>query len=251
MIDKVLAGALIGFSLGGAWLCAFFAFGIGASSRRAGLLYIIGRAIGLVAIGLTITIIGILLNRTVGPLLIGGKAMNIIFAVLIIAMGAYLLLSSLGTRFPWRRAHPGDGTGPGCSGKGEHRGDGSGPGCGGKRDGSGPRGSGCGKGHPTDHLKRADRGLSMGTFGLGLLRGLTPCVKILFLTPLLLTSTLLESFLILLAFAATSSIYSVIGFASAELFRRFSRFQREIRIAGSVMVVMIGIYYLVKHITHL
>ena len=246
MIDKVLAGAMIGLSLGGAWLCAFFAFGIGASSRKAGLFYILGRAIGLIAIGLTITVISIVLKRTVGPLLIGGKALNIVFAVLIIIMGAYLLLSSMGSGvpLPWKRRHPGDGTGPGC---GTQRGDGTG--CGGKRDGSGPKGSGgCDN---RDAPKARDKGLSMGTFGLGLLRGLTPCVKILFLTPLLITSSIIESLFILIAFALTSSIYSVIGFMSAELFRRFSRFQKEIRIAGSLMVVMIGVYYLIKHIIHL
>ncbi|MDG6225878.1 MAG: hypothetical protein QCI82_10245 [Candidatus Thermoplasmatota archaeon] len=239
MIDKVLAGAMIGLSLGGAWLCAFFAFGIGASSRRAGLLYIAGRAIGLIAIGLAITVISIVLKRTVGPLMIGGKAMNVLFAVLIIIMGAYLLISSLGhwVPLPWKRRHPGDGTGPAC---------------GGKRDGSGPRGSGgCGQRNKANPPMTGDKGLSMGTFGLGLLRGLTPCVKILFLTPLLITSSIIESLFILIAFAVTSSIYSVIGFMSAELFRRFSRFQNEIRIAGSIMVLLIGMYYLVKHMVHL
>jgi hypothetical protein len=95
----------------------------------------------------------------------------------------------------------------------------------------------------TSHKGRG-RKLSHAGFALGLFRGmLNPGRKIAYLVPLLWGVSGFEGLAISLAYAATSSLYLLIGFFSAEALNRVVPYQKGIRIGGGVFLVLLGVYF--------
>jgi|GEM_PF-4151228 len=83
-------------------------------------------------------------------------------------------------------------------------------------------------------------------FGLGFLRGATPCFKLFLIVPLILTSNLFNNLLLVLVYAISSSVYPVIGFLSANLAGRVFSHRKTFKMANSVVLILVGIYYIFK-----
>ena len=85
MIDKALIALVLGFSLERLFTCPFLAMSLSLTDRWAGLKFILGRAIGIVGLGILITIISI-------PLNIPFKLLDGIFGLLLVIMGVEVIL---------------------------------------------------------------------------------------------------------------------------------------------------------------
>ena len=114
-------------------------------------------------------------------------------------------------------------------------------------------------------------------FGLGFFRGMTPCVKIALIIPLIYGSNLYEAVLLVLAFGLASSIYPFIGLlfggaitkfftlfftsaddkttytsqcATCDLGKKkvqnpaYNKINRYIKIFGAFLLILMGIYHL-------
>ncbi len=86
-MEPLLTVALLGLSAEGLAICPFFAFGMGLSDRRTGVLFLSGRIVGLLCFGIVITIIG-------KSLLIQDRFVNIIFGASVIALGMHRMVKA-------------------------------------------------------------------------------------------------------------------------------------------------------------
>lgn len=86
------------------------------------------------------------------------------------------------------------------------------------------------------------------TFLLGLFRGATPCLKIIIIAPLLIVVDLSLAFLMVLVFAAASTIYTVIGFVSASILTNFRKYENYIQATGACVLICIGVYTIFKYL---
>lgn len=85
MIDKALIALALGFSLERLFTCPFLAMSLSLTDRWAGLKFILGRIIGIVGLGILITIISI-------PLNIPYKLFDAIFGLFLVVMGIEVIL---------------------------------------------------------------------------------------------------------------------------------------------------------------
>ena len=83
-------------------------------------------------------------------------------------------------------------------------------------------------------------------FALGVLRGATPCIKIIVLAPLLVAVGFPSSMLIILVYASTSTVYPVIGYLSADILSKFEKHQLTLKIIGAVILIAIGVYTIIN-----
>ncbi len=101
---------------------------------------------------------------------------------------------------------------------------------------------------PEKHGHR--KGVSNAGFGLGLYRGLlNPDRLIILLVPLLWGVSLVQAGVISLVYAISSSIYLLIGFISASVLRKLIKHEKAIRITGSVIIILLGLFYIGLAIT--
>jgi hypothetical protein len=83
-------------------------------------------------------------------------------------------------------------------------------------------------------------------FVLGVLRGATPCAKIIVLSPLLVAVGFPYALLLVLVYAAASTVYPLIGYLSADLLSKFEGYQFHLKIAGALILIIIGAYSIVN-----
>lgn len=83
-------------------------------------------------------------------------------------------------------------------------------------------------------------------FWMGFCRGATPCVKVLPVILLFVGLNPLNAAVIILVFALTSTIYPIIGFISANVFKDILSKRSEVKWLSAAVMVIIGIYYIVK-----
>jgi hypothetical protein len=83
------------------------------------------------------------------------------------------------------------------------------------------------------------------SFFLGLFRGATPCFKLLVIAPLLIVVDFYVAVLMVLIFAATSTIYTIIGFISASILTSFRKYETHLQVAGASTLIVIGIYTII------
>ncbi len=110
-----------------------------------------------------------------------------------------------------------------------------------------------GKGNAPDDRSAKYQGLGTAYIALlGVVRGATPCLKILLLAPLILTLPFHESVIIVGLFAISSSIYSVIGILAGSILGMTVTERRapQLTRAGAMIMVGIGTYYLYKYWTY-
>lgn len=215
-MDELLAAAVVGLSFGNSWLCVLFAFGARGESRTTSLYFMTGRIFGTIILGSIIALIGF-----------AGSSSNLfvlLFGILSILFGIFVLRRDLIVE---RRKK--------CSRSEKINNHADGKSC-------------------LKHL-----GIKMGVsrncrrkgFGisLGLFRGATPCLKIMILAPLLITSPLPLSLFMTLVFALTSSIYPLIGFIAGESLFRIRKFEFPIKAATVCALFIVGVYYIFKFLT--
>jgi ABC-type nickel/cobalt efflux system permease component RcnA len=86
------------------------------------------------------------------------------------------------------------------------------------------------------------------SFILGIFRGATPCLKFFIIAPLLLIVDLWLAVLMIIIFAASSSVYTIIGFMSASILINFRKYERYVQAAGACILIGIGIFTIVNKI---
>jgi len=234
MLLELLAAASVGLSFSNAWLCMGLSFGCRGESKKVGTRFIFGRFIGLCILGVAISLVGAILD--IPPLLFVA-----IFGVASVLFGLLLLVGLLGGPGPFKmrlRHALGINRGGDCTVGRLARGKGAG-------DGSGPAD---GKGTHEDAATGAkESGIRPNSaFLLGILRGATPCVKMMVLAPLLIAVGPLWAVVLSLVYALTSTAYPLIGFLAASAVSQLPRYERALRVVGAFVLILVGIFVLVN-----
>jgi hypothetical protein len=88
----------------------------------------------------------------------------------------------------------------------------------------------------------------LGVFIMGVIRGATPCLKLILLLPLIISLPFLESLAITSTYALSSSLYPIMGISVAMIIGNFSprRITKYLVKAGALSMVIIGIYFIYK-----
>jgi len=235
LIAELLAAAAVGLSFSNAWLCMGLSFGTRGRSARTGTRFILGRLLGLVIIGLLISLVGAVMD--IPPLYFVA-----IFGAGSVLFGLLMLVGLLGGPGPVKRrirhalglqraGLAGGREGGHCpEGANEARG----------REGGTEN---VGNGGATGRL--GDR----GAFLLGVMRGATPCLKLMVLAPLLIAVGPLPAVALTVVYAVASTAYPLIGFLLAASLS-YTRYERPLRVAGAGLLMVIGVYMLVNEYIH-
>jgi len=215
MIPELLAAAAVGLSFSNAWLCMGLSFGTRGDSARIGMRFILGRFIGLMIIGVAISAIGAVTEIPPVYFVAAFGAGSVLF-------GALMLVGMFGGpgRFMRRLRHA-----LGLQRGGREACD--------AKDGKSVNGG-------------ADGKLAMvrpnGAFFLGVLRGATPCVKLMVLAPLLIAVGPWWALALSFVYALASSAYPLIGFLAASSISHIPRYERALKAAGAFLLIFIGFY---------
>ena len=224
MIPELLAAAAVGLSFSNAWMCIGLSFGTRGDSAAVGGRFIAGRIIGLVLIGVAISAVGAIME--IPPIYFVG-----IFAAASVLFGILMLAGIYGGPGPMKRRlrHSlGLQRGQRCE---------EGQGAGNTGQGAGALGSGAEK---KTTLKPT------GAFLMGIMRGATPCVKLMVLAPLLIAVGPLWAIVLSLVYALTSSAYPIIGFLLASSVSYIPKYERAARVAGAAAMILVGVYMIVN-----
>jgi cytochrome c biogenesis protein CcdA len=86
-----------------------------------------------------------------------------------------------------------------------------------------------------------------GSFCLGLFRGmLNPGKKMFILFPLLIGVSIPKGMAITTSYALSSSFYLILGFMGGEFLNRILSYRRAIKIAGAMILIAMGIFYILR-----
>ncbi len=220
MIEELLAAAAVGASLGNAWVCALLSLSCSIDSKRAGIAFVAGRFLGITLLGAAIAGLGLVgdLNPTY---------FLVIFGILTVALGVFVLLRVV-TRHHWhkhghplfrflhKRRHHGEHAREVMADGGEV------------------------------DLEAESKMKVAYVFGLGVVRGATPCVKIVVLAPLLISVDFGLAMGMIFVFAAASTIYPVIGFLSGNILRQSKRYVVYMRVSAAILMIVLGVYFVVN-----
>jgi cytochrome c biogenesis protein CcdA len=234
MLLELLAAASVGISFSNAWLCMGLSFGCRGESKKVGARFILGRFIGLCILGVAISLVGAILD--IPPIYFVA-----IFGVASVLFGLLLLVGILGGPGPFKkrlRHALGINRGGDCT------------------VGKLARGEGACEGNTSVAVKDAtnngvkdanESGIRPNSaFVLGILRGATPCVKMMVLAPLLIAVGPLWAVVLSLVYALTSTAYPLIGFLAASAVSQLPRYERALRVVGAFVLILVGIFVLVN-----
>jgi cytochrome c biogenesis protein CcdA len=241
MIPELAAAAAVGLSFSNAWLCVGLSFGTRGDSARVGARFMIGRFIGLMIIGVAISAIGAITE-------IPPMYFVVIFGAGSIAFGILMLVGIFGGPGPFKRQlrH--------ALGL-QRRGDGC------RVPGTGFRVPGNDEGmqenpasavvtrNPapgTRYPRLPNYRLASSAFLLGVLRGATPCVKLMVLAPLLIAVGPWWALALSFVYALASSAYPLIGFLAASSLAHVPNYERAMKVAGAMLLIFIGFYMTVN-----
>jgi len=206
-MPELLAAAAVGVSFSNTWLCMLMSFGCGSEGTRVGVRFILGRFVGLIIIGIAISAVGAITD--VPPIYF-----VVIFGFASIVFGALMIIGLY--------------TGPG------------------------------GRFHKLKRAIRHSLGLcrepgrnggsksSSGGFVVGVLRGATPCFKLMVLAPLLIYVGPVDAIALVLVYALASTIYPLIALLTASALTALPRYERALKLAGAVILILVGVYAMVN-----
>ncbi len=220
MMEELLAAAAVGASLGNAWVCALLALGTSIDSRRGGVAFIAGRFLGLMTLGGAIAGLGLV--QDLNPVYF-----LVTFGALTIVLGVFVLLRVLTRHSMVKHGHP--------LIRLLHRG---------RHHGKG-HGTVMADGGEID-FEADSRSKTAYILLLGVVRGATPCVKMMVLAPLLVSVDFGLAIGMVLVFAVASTIYPVIGFLSGNIIRQSKRHALYVRIGSALMMIVLGAYFMVS-----
>lgn len=233
MWPEVTAAAMIGVSFWNSWVCLLLSFGNRAHSKRMASSFILGRFIGIMTLGIIISLFGFLVD-------IPTDIYTLIFGIITLLFALFIFKRHIFPRLRTAKHMPRENSG--CTD------------CGSCSAGCGPeKNTGCG-GCSMHHSSGGKISGKTGFF-YGMFRGATPCLKMLILAPLLITTGFPLAILLTAVFAVTSSAYPIIGFLIGDLITQLAAFKANPRISFSLNMVSlltllgIGIYYLNKYFT--
>jgi hypothetical protein len=240
MILELMVAALIGISFGNAWVCILMSFGTRSEEKSVGLWFIAGRFLGLIILGSVISLLRFA-AQDVMPLIL------LIFGVSTIMFGILILLQhyienrfsspekDLSNRFVFSLLSlfmvlPGTQK---CKGKSKEF-----------------KNTGKCHNHENQGQRKRHKNVSKRFgFSLGIIRGATPCAKVIVLIPLLVAFGFPQSLPLIMVYAATSTVYPVIGYLSADVLTNFDAHRFKIRILGAIILIVMGSYYIIKVLT--
>jgi len=220
MIEELLAAAAVGGSLGNAWICALLSLGCSIDSKKGGAEFIAGRFLGLVLLGGAIAGLG--LAQDLNPIYF-----LVTFGVLTVVLGAFVLIRVLTRHHMAKHGHP--------LLRLFHRG---------MHHGKGQRAV-MADGGEID-FEGSSKSKIAYIFLLGVVRGATPCVKIMVLAPLLISVDFGLAIGMVLVFAAASTVYPIIGFLSGNIIRQSKRYALYVRVGAALMMIVLGAYFIVN-----
>jgi hypothetical protein len=249
-IGLILSAALIGFSFSNTFMCTAIALSTSLGKGfKASAGFVIGRILGVIGLGVFLALFGFYVE-------IDTQIMLYIFGGLTIVFGLVILIfPGISTKFgllknceagicdDCDKEHGGEtddgnshhdcsscSSSSNCSSSKEHNVDG-------KRK------------RPLSRFtsKLGSFGL-LGIITIGLIRGATPCLKIILLLPLIISLPFLESITITSTYALSSSLYPIMGIAIASIIGNFSpqKITKYLVKIGAVSMIGIGIYFLYK-----
>jgi cytochrome c biogenesis protein CcdA len=247
---------MIGISFSNVGICILMAAGCAGEHSTAGKYFIFGRAVGLIALGLIIMIFGIVVEGLVLFFIVA-------FGVLSVILGTMMLYEAISGRrinvlesitFVFRRNRKSRRKTMGIVKCGNLEG----------KQGRPAHKSSCvqaGKGYPKGIAKPRLKGTGTGQekcgkrknrfLLLGMFRGVTPCLKIMVLAPLLVSSMSDHQYFLavgmLLVFVASSSVYPIMGFLGMSLFDNFREYGKYVKVAGALLIMVLGIYVVANH----
>jgi hypothetical protein len=235
MWQEVAVAAMVGLALSDAWLCLFMGASFAAADRRMSWGFLAGRTVGVLAQLLVIGLLGAGLLPSKGWLVV-------VFAASTIGVAAVLAVSAFRPNLLGGCAHE---PRVACDG-GEPDGSGCDQGCQGCAAGDADGDMVCG--HMPRGLVERLSGSSPLVTGLvlGGVRGAMPCLKVLIITPLLVTSPPGTVMAMAAAFALTSMVYPLIGMVSGRTLVTVTGRGRMLRLAGAVGVAAVGVVTLVR-----
>jgi ABC-type nickel/cobalt efflux system permease component RcnA len=257
MMLELIVAATVGITFANTWMCVLLTLGAAAEGVDASKYFIVGRFVGVVAIGLLISSFRLALQEYMAFVFLAFGILSIAFGAIIIAR-QYLekrykdRLKAEGTRKDCSSCVHAEAHGRTERKKGLFR---SSCGCGlfspigSSCDHDHDEQGGCASWTPTEEATNSSFGARYG-FALGLFRGATPCAKILLLAPLLIVVDLPVSLLLIIVYAGTSSVYPAIGFMSARLLSRIKGRTLLIRTAGAMVILAVGIFSILKFILY-
>lgn len=246
MLLELMVAAVIGLSFGNAWACILLSFGTSSEKRSVGKWFILGRFLGLIILGSVISFLRFAAQDIMPQVLL-------IFGVSTILFGVFMLISQyLKVRYEKKDSHPASESGLSDNailsllslfmvlpGRGKCRGN--------FFKSKNPHAHHHHKNK--GHCKRQKKIRGKYGFALGLLRGATPCAKVLVLAPLLVSFGYPASLPIILVYASVSTVYPVIGYLSADILSKFERYQFTIRTVAAIIIITIGLYTIIKVLT--
>ena len=219
MIEEIVVAMAIGGGLGNSWVCALLSLSCSIEGRRSGIAFVGGRFLGLMILGAAIAGLGLIANLKPTYFLI-------VFGAFSIVLGGYALHQTLRKpphghkhRKPWLfrgRAQQAE-----C--KREVMANG---------------------GEPCEELDSPPKTASF--FALGVVRGATPCLKVAILAPLLISVDFGLAMIMVLAYAAVSTVYPVIGLLSGNLLRQTRKYAVPVRVAAAVLIIALGIFFIIN-----
>lgn len=237
MWQEVAVAAMVGLALSDAWLCLFMGASFATADRRLSWGFLVGRTLGVLGLLLFIGILGASLLPSKGWLVA-------VFASSTIAVAVFLALS---TYRPGLLGGCGHETRVSCDG-GEPDGTGCGQGCEGcgADDAAATGGAPCAT-FPRGLMDRlSGRSPLVTGLSLGAVRGAMPCLKVLIITPLLVTSPPSTVVMMALAFAMTSAVYPLIGLVSGRTLVNLAGNRNRLRLVGAAGVAAVGVVTLVR-----
>jgi len=222
VIPELLAAAAVGISFSNAWLCMGLSFGTRGDSAQVGGMFILGRFIGLVLIGVAISAVGAITEIPPIYFVAVFGAGSVLFGVLML-VGMFGGPGPFGRRIRHALGLQRKG---GCEQSGEA----------GQKPAEGRNGP-------------VSRGLKPGSaFLLGILRGATPCVKLMVLAPLLIAVGPLWAAALSFVYALASSAYPAIGFLVASSISYIPKYERAVKVAGAFVMISVGLYMVVNEL---
>jgi len=240
--DLLITAALIGFGFGNVFLCSFISLSSTVGrGLHVGAAFIAGRFLGIMTLGLFIVLFGWYMD-------LSSQWMLLVFALASIAFGLLVLVWPSGMARLKLLKHCEVGGCKDC----EHN---AKPDDAGAHDCKSCSSTGCAMSSVKknsedkhDSLFTKSEGMGVMSVGfLGFVRGATPCLKLLLLVPLILTLPIYDSLAVTGVFAASSSIYSVIGIIGGYVLgMNFSQKIPQLRRAGAFMLIAVGIYFAYK-----
>ncbi len=219
MIEEIVVAMAIGGGLGNSLICALLSLGCSIEGKRSGIAFVGGRFLGLLILGAAIAGLGLIANLKPTYFLI-------VFGAFSIVLGVYALHQTL--RKPsHHHKHRRPLLFRGRAQQAE---------C--KRDVM------ANGGEPCEELDSKPKTASY--FTLGVFRGATPCLKVAILAPLLISVDFGLAMIMVLAYAAVSTVYPVIGMLSGNLLRQTRKYAIHVRVGAAVLIIVLGAYFLIN-----